>query len=124
MLNDPFVPIADDELIEDDDFLIEKNLYNRDHGFFGVDWPQHYFRFGGDSSGNAYYFDLSLSASPVFFADHEAQLYTEDSPNFANWLERLKKDYAKIEAEEAEEEATWEARRTNFAIKKWWQFWK
>ena len=48
----------DYELLDDPAQIIAINQQFREHGFFGMPWPAHYFSFGGDCAGNAYYLDL------------------------------------------------------------------
>ena len=105
MLAYPLKPDAADELPDDPSFIIEKNRYYRKHGFFGLTWPQHYFAFGGDGTGNQYFFDLSLDPSPVFSADHEAKEFVIESPSFMEWLERQKENQVVVEAEQVMEES-------------------
>lgn len=106
----------DYELLDDPGELIAVNRRLREEGFFGMPWPAHFFCFGGDGSGNEYYLDLRKEPSPVYFADHEGSLYSEQWPSLDAWL-----------AEHLREQAAWEAeerrRYQRKAGRRWWQFW-
>jgi hypothetical protein len=106
----------DYELLDDPAELVAVNRRFREQGFFGLPWPAHFFCFGGDGSGNEYYLDLRKDPSPVYFADHEGTLYSEQWPSLDAWL-----------AERLREQAEWEAearqRAERKAHKRWWQFW-
>ena len=107
----------DYELLDDPAEIIAVNRRLREHGFFGMPWPAHFFSFGGDGSGNEYYLDLRREPSPVYFADHEGSLYSEQWPLLGAWLaERI--------AEQAEFAAEERRRAERRAGKRWWEFWR
>ena len=106
----------DYELLDDPGQIITINRQYRDDGFFGMPWPAHFFSFGGDGNGNAYYLDLRKEPSPVYFADHEGSLYSEQWPSLEVWLAEQIKEQAELE----EEERTRAQRR---AQRRWWEFW-
>ena len=106
----------DYELLDDPAQIVELNRYYREHGFFGMPWPAHFFSFGGDGSGNAYYLDLRKEPSPVYFADHEGTLYSEQWPSLEVWLAEMIKEQSELEAEERQ-------RAERKAHKRWWEFW-
>jgi len=106
----------DYELLDDAGEIIAVNRRLREDGFFGMPWPAHFFSFGGDGSGNEYYLDLRKEPSPVYFADHEGTLYSEQWPSLDAWLaERIREqaDFEKEQRRRAERRAT----------KRWWEFW-
>ena len=106
----------DYELLDDPQQLIESNRLYRAQGFFGMPWPEHYYSIGGDGTGNDYYLDLSVEESPVYFADHEGSIYSEQWPSLDAWLAERRKEHREWEEEDR--------RRTErSAHKKWWQFW-
>jgi hypothetical protein len=52
--------------------LIEENESVRRNGFFGLDWPNHYFVLGGNGAGDLYYLDTTEQERPrVYQAGHE-----------------------------------------------------
>ena len=106
----------DYELLDDAAELITVNRRFREYGFFGMPWPAHFFCFGGDGSGNEYYLDLRKDPSPVYFADHEGTLYSEQWPSLDAWLAERLREQDEWEAEER-------ARSERKAHKRWWQFW-
>jgi hypothetical protein len=94
----------DDQLIDDAERLIALNRRLRDRGLSGQTWPAHFFAFGGDGSGNAYYFDLRRDPSPIGVADHVDSEYREQWPSLDAWLaERI--------------------RAAHRAARPWWKFW-
>lgn len=117
----------DETLCDDVELLIKSNLYYRKHKFFGLEWPGHYFTFGGDGFGNRFFLDLTLTPSPVFFADHEVREYREDKPSLEAWLEMVMLEQAEyraeLDAENREAEADRQARLKKKETKQWWQFW-
>src|SRR5688500_1909197 len=103
--------VAQDCALPDDvDRVIEENRGYRRDGFFGVLWPRHFFTFGNDGFGDAFYLDLSLDRSPVFCAQHETGAFVEDAPSLTSWVDDLAR-------EEEQERRRMDARR-------WWQFWR
>lgn len=106
----------DYELLDDPGQLITVNREYRENGFFGMPWPAHFFSFGGDGSGNAYYLDLRKEPSPVYFADHEGSLYSEQWPSLELWLGERIKEQAEFEEEERR-------RAERRAQRRWWEFW-
>jgi hypothetical protein len=103
--------VAQDCAIPDDaERVIEENQGYRQDGFFGVAWPRHYFTFGHNGFGDAFYLDLSLESSPVFCAQHETGAFVQESASLRAWVEDL-----------AQEE---EAERRRMAQRHWWQLWK
>lgn len=106
----------DYELLDDPGQLIAANRLLREEGFFGSPWPAHFFSFGGDGFGNEYYLDLRREPSPVYFADHEGAIDSEQWPTLEAWLaERLR--------EKAEWEAETRQRAERKTTRRWWQFW-
>lgn len=59
------------EFSGDADEVIGLNLQVRKHGFYGVNWPEHYLVIGEDGAGNNYFTDLNRDHPAVFLADHE-----------------------------------------------------
>ena len=119
MLTYPFAPDSfanDCDLPNDPRRLIDTNCDLRRDGFFGMEWPNHYFSMGGDGSGNEHFIDLRRNPSPVFLADHEGSLFTEAAPDLSAWVAGLQSEYARWE----EEDRMRSERRRN---KRWWQFW-
>jgi len=106
----------DYELLDDPGEIIAVNRRLREHGFFGMPWPAHFFSFGGDGSGNEYYLDLRKEPSPVYFADHEGTLYEEQWPSLDAWLAERLREQAELVAEERH-------RAERRARKRWWEFW-
>jgi len=106
----------DYELLDDPQQLIDINKLYRAQGFFGMPWPEHYYSIGGDGSGNDYYLDLRVEQSPVYFADHEGSIYSEQWPSLDAWLAERVKERREWEQEERQ-------RQERKAAKKWWQFW-
>ncbi len=106
----------DYELLDDPDQLIAVNRGLRERGFFGLPWPAHFFSFGGDGSGNEYCLDIRRDPSPVWFADHEGTIYTEEWPSLEAWLAERKQEQIEWEADERR-------RAERKAGKRWWQFW-
>jgi len=106
----------DYELLDDPQQLIDINKLYRAQGFFGMPWPEHYYSIGGDGSGNDYYLDLRVEPSPVYFADHEGSIYSEQWPSLDAWLAERVKERREWEQEERQ-------RQERRARKKWWQFW-
>jgi cell wall assembly regulator SMI1 len=106
----------DYELLDDPEQLITTNRYLRENGFFDMPWPAHFFSFGGDGSGNEYYLDLRQEPSPVYFADHEGTLYSEQWPSLEAWLAERIKEQSEWEEEERQ-------RAARKAGKRWWRFW-
>ena len=106
----------DYELLDDPEQLIKINLLFREQGFFGMPWPARFFSFGGDGNGNEYYLDLRQEPSPVYFADHEGTMYSEQWPSLAAWLEERIREQSEWEEDER-------VRAARNAGKRWWKFW-
>ena len=103
--------LAQDCAIPDDaERVIELNLLFLREGFFGVEWPAHFFCFGENGFGDALYLDLSLDSSPVFIAEHETGEFVVEAPS----LQAFADDLAREE----------EAERRSMAEPRWWQFWR
>jgi hypothetical protein len=60
--------------------------------------------------------DLRREPSPVYFADHEGTLYSEQWPSLQGWLTARLQEQAEWEEEERQ-------RAARKAAKRWWQFW-
>jgi len=107
---------SDYELLDDPQPLIEINTLYRAQGFFDMPWPEHYYSIGGDGSGNDYYLDLRVQQSPVYFADHEGSIGSEQWPSLDAWLAERIKEHTEWEEEDRR-------RQERKSRKKWWQFW-
>ena len=106
----------DYELLDDPAQIVALNRSYRAQVFFDMPWRSHFFSFGGDGNGNAYYLDLRKEPSPVYFADHEGTLLSEQWPSLEAWLEEMLREQAEIEKEVR-------VRAARKAQKRWWEFW-
>ena len=60
--------------------------------------------------------DLRKEPSPVYFADHEGSIYSEQWPSLEVWLAEQIKEQAEFEEEERR-------RAERRAQRRWWEFW-
>lgn len=102
-------------------WLIDRNLYFRETGFRGENWPSHYFLIGDGHSGNVFYLDLKAAPPSVFEWCRETSERTKRATSIEAWaLERIK-----IAQTSRAEEAL---RRSRFSklerTRRWWQFWR
>jgi len=72
----PFSPLDELDFVEDNllrecDWLIDSNRELRESGFFGKQWPNHFFAIGHDGFGNYYFLNLHENDEAVYIADHE-----------------------------------------------------
>jgi SMI1 / KNR4 family (SUKH-1) len=94
LLEDPFKGEAQ-EFYGEADEILKQTKWNRDEGFFGLEWPDNYLVVGDDGAGNQYFIDLNRPESPVFFVDHEYAAVdnkweiTEEAASVRHWVARL-----------------------------------
>ena len=76
LLHYPFSPLdkfdcVEDNLVNECDWLIDSNQELREIGFFGNQWPSHFFAIGHDGFGNYIFLCLLGNDEAVYIADHE-----------------------------------------------------
>ncbi len=107
---------------KDPEWVIKRNEQHRTDGWFGIDWPRHYFVIGEDGAGNTYFMVLGEDES-VYFADHEAGPHPvqqlEECLAFETLQEHVDNEI-RIDLEFEEEDRVREEQKRN---KRWWQFW-
>ncbi len=109
-------------LFSDPGRVIEVNLEHRKDGWFGLNWPDHFFAIGDDGCGDTYFMVVGKDEQ-VYMADHEGgpsyETELDDCAHFESVQEHIEEEMDR-EREFEEEEQKREERRKN---KKWWQFW-
>lgn len=125
VLNYPCPEIADvceSGLFSDPLWVIQVNQEHRRGGWFGMDWPPHFFAIGDDGCGDTYFMVIGKD-DRVYFADHECgpsfETELEDCASSESVQEHVEKELDLVRELE-EEEMRQAERRKN---KKWWQFW-
>jgi SMI1 / KNR4 family (SUKH-1) len=97
----PIDPELDLELEGNPNVLRRFNLELRTDGFSDMNWPEHYFWFGGDGGGNYYFLDLSQDPAPVFFADHEVGRYIQQAADFPTWFKSVGLDTVLMKSDQS-----------------------
>lgn len=88
-----FQHAADFDLMDDPARVVEMNREVRTGPLYGVTWPAHYFAIGENGCGDYYCLDLSRSASPVIFFDHETRSFVERAPSLQEWWPMVVREY-------------------------------
>lgn len=100
-LDDQSEPWSDVEVLGTPESIIEVNQIVREDGFAGHPWPRDYLIVGDDNStGDAYFLDLSRDRSPVFVARyHESSSagslhVREAAPDMSAWVRPIREEEA------------------------------
>jgi hypothetical protein len=88
-----FQPAADLDLMDDPECVVAMNREVRTGPFYGVTWPAQYFAIGENGCGDYHCLDLSRSASPVIFFDHETRSFVERARSLQEWWPMVVREY-------------------------------
>jgi hypothetical protein len=93
--------------------IIRQTKWNREEGFFGLEWPSNYLAIGDDGAGDVSFIDLSRGTSAVYFVDHEYAAVSdkweisEVAASIAEWI-------VKVDRMQEELEAWWEKHESKY----------
>ena len=69
---------VEDNLVNDEEWLIQTNIELRECSFFGNTWPSHFFAIGHDGFGNFTFINVKEFDETIYFADHEEEFVPSD----------------------------------------------